>query len=193
MSGLRYKYMAKVKELKIKLKKKLTAHSRIELEELLIKYNIQKRAANKIGIFYKKYKTEIINKKIQHKNELTNIRNKIKQLEIENFKYKKQIDDLKYSNKCKQQEIARLSKKNNDKIPVRGLRHEPRKTDMSEKIKREIEYDKIPEMSIYQMKKYLQDKNIEVDKNCSTHEMKQIINRFNNDKYRRLFSIKCIV
>jgi len=188
MSGLRYKYMAKVKELKIKLKKKLTAHSRIELGELLINYNIQKRAANKIGLFYKKYKTEIINKKIQYKNELTNMRNKIKQLEIENFKYKKQIEDLKYSNKCKQQEIARLTI-NNNKILSESESTE-RSAFLRERIKREIAYNKIPEMSIYQMKKYLQDKNIEVDKNWSIHEMKQIINRFNNDKYRRLFSIK---
>jgi len=111
------------------------------------------------------------------------LKNKIKELEIENFKNKKQIDDLKYQNKCKQDELSRIIKNNS----ISG--DSSNNSDDCEHNKRKIPYNKIPEMSKYKMKRYLHEKNIEICNNYSTHEMKQKINRCNNDKYKRLFNI----
>jgi len=179
MAELRYKFMKIIKELGIKTEKKLTLHTKNELEDIIIKYNKQKWSVNKISSIYKKYRC----KKMEaiDKNELKGLKNRIKQLEMEKFKLNKEIEDLKYTNKCKQQEISRILSKN--------ISSNESNSDDSDNIKREISYSRIPEMSIYRMKKYLQDKNIEVDNNCLTHVLKQTINRCNNNKYKRLFKI----
>jgi len=181
MAELRYKFMKIIKDLQIKTEKKLTAYSKNELENIIITYNKQKFAVNKIIYNYKKYRCKKL--EIIDKNKLQELKNRIIQLDIENFKLKKQIDDLKYHNKCKQEELSRIIKNNSSNS--NSLNH----SNHSDHIKREVSYSKIPEMSIYKMKKYIQDKNIEIYNNCSTHEMKQKINRCNNDKYRRLFEV----
>jgi len=181
MAEQRYKFMKIVKQLGINIEKKLTAYSKHELENIIITYNRQKWAVNKITSNYKKYRCKKI--EVIDKNELQRLKNKIKELEIENFKSKKQIDDLKYHNKCKQEELSRIIKYNS----LSG--DSSNNSDDSEHNKRKIPYDKIPEMSTYKMKKYLHENNIEICNNYSTHELKQTINRCNNNKYKRLFNI----
>ena len=40
------------------------------------------------------------------------------------------------------------------------------------------------------MRRYLSDKKIEIKKEYSKHNYKQLINRMNNDRYNRIFNIQ---
>ena len=195
---LRYKYMNIVKRI-YKLKKDIREYNLKELDRLISRYIKKKLAVLKISFYYKIYinnkqknKTKSIETQTENNGIVkatiettietqTESQYNNKELLKEIFNQKQIIKTLEYKIKCQKIE---LNKK--QKYIINSSDEEL----IDNKIKNEISYNKVPELSLHKMRRYLSDKKIEIKKEYSKHNYKQLINRMNNDRYNRIFNIQ---